>query len=89
MRRLATGPSVIFCPTTLHKASLKRLSMPCPLSTYILLALLFSISRTETSDDLGQVRIYYYDPVIEGMNGSSPIVKTYNTGSVEFGVFVK
>lgn len=43
----------------------------------------------ETSDDLGQVRIYYYDPVIEGMNGSSPIVKTYNTGSVEFGVFVK
>ncbi|MGN0028494.1 MAG: hypothetical protein ACI35Q_02025 [Marinilabiliaceae bacterium] len=44
---------------------------------------------TETSDDLGQVRIYYYDPVIVGMNGSSPIVKTYNTGSVEFGVFVK
>lgn len=44
---------------------------------------------TETSDDLGMVRIYYYDPVIEGMNGSSPVVKTYNTGSVEFGVFVK
>lgn len=44
---------------------------------------------TETSDDLGQVRIYYYDPVVVGMNGSSPIVKTYNTGSVEFGVFVK
>lgn len=44
---------------------------------------------TETSDDLGSVRIYYYDPVIEGMNGASPIVKTYNTGSVEFGVFVK
>lgn len=44
---------------------------------------------TEESDDLGLVQIYYYDPVIESMNGSSPILRTYSTGSVEFGIFVK
>ena len=44
---------------------------------------------TETSDDLGCVKIYYYDPVIESMSGSSPVVKTYSTGLVEFGIFVK
>lgn len=44
---------------------------------------------TEGSDELGLVRIYYYDPIIESMNGSSPVVHTYNTGTVEFGIFVK
>ncbi len=44
---------------------------------------------TENSDDLGLVQIYYYDPVIESMNGKNPVLRTYNTGSVEFGIFVK
>lgn len=44
---------------------------------------------TENSDDLGLVQIYYYDPVIESMNGKNPVLRTYNTGAVEFGIFVK
>ncbi len=44
---------------------------------------------TEESDDLGLVQIYYYDPVIESIDGGLPVLRTYNTGSVEFGIFVK
>lgn len=42
---------------------------------------------SEGADNLGQVKVYYYDPVVEN---ASPIrMHTYNTGSVEFGIVVK
>lgn len=47
---------------------------------------------TEGADDLGKVKLYYYDPVIdkvEGAGSSSVSMHTYNTGSVEFGLVVK
>ena len=49
----------------------------------------YTIERNEQDDDLGNVRIYFYDPIIEGKYGSQYIVRTYNTGIVEFGIFVK
>lgn len=45
---------------------------------------------SEGADNLGQVKVYYYDPVIDYAGGSSQIkMHTYNTGSVEFGIVVK
>lgn len=42
---------------------------------------------SEGADNLGQVKVYYYDPVVEK---AFPIrMHTYNTGSVEFGIVVK
>ncbi len=44
---------------------------------------------TESSEELGLVRIYYYDPIIESITGNEPVIHTYNSGMVEFGIFVK
>lgn len=44
----------------------------------------------EGSDELGKVTVYYYDPVIDYMTpNGQPILHTYNTGSIEFGIIVK
>jgi len=46
-----------------------------------------TILRKEKSDDLGSVRIYFYDPIIETVLGNQFIVlRTYNTGHVTFGI---
>ncbi len=51
------------------------------------------IVRKEKSDDLGSIRIYYYDPIIEKISSSiieKPYyVHSYNTGYVTFGIAVK
>lgn len=44
------------------------------------------IVRTDNDDQLGSVRIYFYDPIIESRNGSGYNVRTYNTGIVMFGL---
>ncbi len=46
----------------------------------------FTITRTDGDDQLGHVRIYFYDPIIESRNGSQYNVRTYTTGIVTFGV---
>ncbi len=44
----------------------------------------------EGSDELGKVTVYYYDPIIDYMTtNGQPILHTYNTGSIEFGIIVK
>ena len=42
-----------------------------------------------TSDDLGRISIYFYDPIILSKNGSIFELKTYNTGHVKFGIIAK
>lgn len=46
----------------------------------------FTITRTDGDDQLGHVRIYFYDPIIESRNGSQYNVRTYTTGIVTFGL---
>lgn len=46
----------------------------------------FTVKRTEEDDWLGTAKIYFYDPIIEERFGSNYIVKTYNTGSITFGI---
>lgn len=53
-----------------------------------------TIIRKEKSDDLGSVRIYFYDPIITGkfkrfFGGINYIMHTYNTGHVTFGITVE
>lgn len=52
-----------------------------------------TIKRTETSDILGSIKIYFYDPLIEGvqqsLQGNSYKMHTYQTGSITFGITVK
>ncbi|NOU61797.1 hypothetical protein [Marinifilum caeruleilacunae] len=50
-----------------------------------------NIIRKEKSDDLGSVRIYFYEPIIETIIGGGPlcVMKTYNTGHVTFGITVE
>ena len=44
----------------------------------------------EGADELGKVTVYYYDPIIDFMTSDGqPILHTYNTGSIEFGIIVK
>ena len=49
-----------------------------------------TVKRNQSSDNLGNVRIYFYDPIIEKSesNGrkTSYELHTYNTGYVKFGV---
>lgn len=50
--------------------------------------------KIEKSDNLGTVRIYFYDPIIDsktkhGTNGANYSLHTYNTGSVIFGITAK
>lgn len=46
-----------------------------------------SVNRKEASDNLGSVRIYFYDPIIEAKVSSSEYkMRTYNTGHVTFGI---
>lgn len=47
------------------------------------------IVRKERSDDLGSIRIYFYEPIIESKVGSMYSVRTYNTGYVNFAISVK
>lgn len=49
----------------------------------------FTYTRQEQDDLLGTVKIYFYDPIIEGKNGINYIVRKYNTGSISFGISVK
>lgn len=48
-----------------------------------------SVTRTNYDDPLGDVSIYFYDPIIEGKSGSQYQMKIYNTGNVLFGVTAK
>lgn len=46
-----------------------------------------TVVRKEASDNLGSVRIYFYDPIIEAKLSSSEYrMRTYNTGHVTFGI---
>ena len=47
--------------------------------------------RNAGSDALGQIKIYFYNPVIQNVTAStnSSIINTYNTGVVSFGLVVK
>lgn len=48
--------------------------------------------KLEKSDDLGTVRVYFYDPIIESKlrHSTTPYkLHTYNTGSVIFGITAK
>ena len=48
-----------------------------------------SVVRQQGSDNLGSVRIYFYDPIIETKISSMEYkVRTYNTGHVVFGISV-
>lgn len=48
-----------------------------------------NVTRKEASDNLGSVRIYFYDPIIEAKTSSSQYkMRTYNTGYVTFGISV-
>lgn len=49
----------------------------------------FKLSYTQEDDDLGNADIYFYDPLIVGKNGENYILRSYSTGSVEFGIVVK
>jgi len=48
-----------------------------------------TIEKNEASDHLGRVKIYFYDPIIEGKSGDQYKIHYYNTGSVKFGISVK
>lgn len=50
-----------------------------------------TIKRKLDSDPLGEVKIYFYDPLVESVSLSSNTcsMHTYNTGYVEFGISVK
>lgn len=46
-----------------------------------------TITRKEESDNLGSVKIYFYDPIIESKTSATQYqVRTYNTGNVKFGI---
>jgi hypothetical protein len=46
-----------------------------------------TVVRKEASDNLGSVRIYFYDSIIEAKLSSSEYrMRTYNTGHVTFGI---
>lgn len=47
--------------------------------------------RNQGSDALGQVKMYFYDPVIQNVTASSntSIINTYNSGVVSIGMVVK
>lgn len=45
-----------------------------------------SVTRTNKDDDLGTDRIYFYDPIIEGISDGQYNIKVYNTGIVSFGM---
>ncbi|MDE5579625.1 MAG: hypothetical protein K2I85_06745 [Alistipes sp.] len=49
----------------------------------------FSYTREEEDDNLGTIKIYFYDPIIDAKSGSNYLVHTYNTGIVKFGLAVK
>jgi len=47
------------------------------------------VKRKETSDYLGSVKMYFYDPIIERRSGREYEVKTYSTGKINFGITAK
>lgn len=48
------------------------------------------VTRTETSDELGTTTIYFYDPIIESKKSDNEyVMRTYTTGSVNFGIYAK
>lgn len=49
----------------------------------------YKIERKEGSDELGKIKIYFYDPLIIGKNGSNYVTRTYHSGSVEIGIVVE
>lgn len=49
----------------------------------------YKVERKQTSDELGNTKIYFYDPIITGKNGNDYILHSYSTGTVEFGIVVK
>ena len=44
------------------------------------------VNRTNKDDELGTEKIYFYDPIVEGVSGLKYITKEYNTGIVTFGI---
>ncbi|MFV0290912.1 MAG: hypothetical protein ACK5IJ_08475 [Mangrovibacterium sp.] len=48
-----------------------------------------TVKRTKDSDPLGETKIFFYDPVVSTVSGSTYYMNTYSTGTVEFGVVVK
>ena len=45
-----------------------------------------SVTRVESSDHLGSVRLYFYDPIAEYSELETSVMYTYNTGCVKFGI---
>lgn len=45
-----------------------------------------TVKRSEKSDNLGNVKIYFYDPIIENNISGISYSHTYNTGTVKFGI---
>ncbi len=49
----------------------------------------YKFERDEADDNLGNIKIYFFDPIIDGKSGSDYLVHTYNTGYVSFGLAVE
>ncbi|MCM1150542.1 MAG: hypothetical protein NC209_08270 [Alistipes sp.] len=49
----------------------------------------YKFERNEKDDNLGSIKIYFFDPIIDGKSGSNYLVHTYNTGYVSFGLAVE
>ena len=49
----------------------------------------YTFERNEKDDNLGGIKIYFFDPIIDGKSGSNYLVHTYNTGYVSFGLAVE
>jgi len=48
------------------------------------------VTRTEGSDNLGSVSIYFYDPIIESKKSNGEyVMRAYTTGYVTFGIYAK
>jgi len=45
-----------------------------------------TVTRVESSDHLGSVRVYFYDPIADYSELETSLMYTYNTGCVKFGI---
>ncbi len=48
-----------------------------------------TISKTEHDDEIGTVKVYFYDPIILEKVGDKYVVNSYSVGGVTFGLMVK
>lgn len=49
----------------------------------------YTFERDEKDDNLGSIKIYFFDPIIDGKSGSDYLAHTYNTGYVSFGLAIE